>query len=24
VLRIANGDTSPILSGKPIREFLTR
>ncbi|RLN28389.1 putative indole-3-acetic acid-amido synthetase GH3.1 [Panicum miliaceum] len=23
VLRIANGDTSPILSGKPIREFLT-
>ena len=24
VLRIANGDTSPILSGKPISEFLTR
>ncbi|KAG8086023.1 hypothetical protein GUJ93_ZPchr0010g10973 [Zizania palustris] len=23
VVRIANGDTSPILSGKPIREFLT-
>ncbi|CAN6354774.1 unnamed protein product [Urochloa humidicola] len=23
VIRIANGDTSPILSGKPIREFLT-
>ncbi|XP_062231792.1 probable indole-3-acetic acid-amido synthetase GH3.4 [Phragmites australis] len=23
VLRIANGDTSPIFSGKPIREFLT-
>ncbi|CAN6337165.1 unnamed protein product [Urochloa humidicola] len=23
VMRIANGDTSPILSGKPIREFLT-
>jgi auxin responsive GH3 gene family len=24
ILRIANGDTSPILSGKPISEFLTR
>lgn len=24
VIRIANGDTTPILSGKPIREFLTR
>jgi auxin responsive GH3 family protein len=24
VIRIANGDTSPILSGKPTHEFLTR
>ena len=24
ILRIANGDTSPILSGKPVSEFLTR
>lgn len=24
ILRIANGDTSPIFSGKPISEFLTR
>lgn len=24
ILRIANGDSSPILSGKPISEFLTR
>ena len=24
VIRIANGDTSPILSGKPVKEFLTR